>query len=305
MWAWGPFSPTASKTDTGKPVTLDTLRAVKAAISIPVVAIGGITAERAGDIIAAGADGVAVISAVVGAPRCETGGPAAGGGRPGGEGKEKIVVGRFGFGTRKGVGEMLPKALTIAGSDSGGGAGIQADLKTFAALGVYGASVITAVTAQNTLGVTGVHNLPPEFVAQQLEAVLSDIGADAAKIGMLANADIIGAVADKVQEHGLKKLVLDPVMVAKSGDHLLAPEAREALKERLLPLALVVTPNIHEAEVLTGMGISDLADMEKAARVLHSYGTPYVIVKGGHLEGWPPMFSSMAVSFITSRGSGL
>ncbi|HHW55255.1 MAG: bifunctional hydroxymethylpyrimidine kinase/phosphomethylpyrimidine kinase [bacterium] len=180
---------------------------------------------------------------------------------------------------------MLPKALTIAGSDSGGGAGIQADLKTFAALGVYGASVITAVTAQNTLGVTGVHNLPPEFVAQQLEAVLSDIGADAAKIGMLANADIIGAVADKVQEHGLKKLVLDPVMVAKSGDHLLAPEAREALKERLLPLALVVTPNIHEAEVLTGMGISDLADMEKAARVLHSYGTPYVIVKGGHLEG--------------------
>jgi len=180
---------------------------------------------------------------------------------------------------------MLPKALTIAGSDSGGGAGIQADLKTFAALGVYGTSVITAVTAQNTLGVTGVHNLPPEFVALQLEAVLSDIGTDAAKIGMLANAEIIRAVADKIQEFKLEKLVLDPVMVAKSGDHLLAPEAREALIENLLPLALVVTPNIHEAQVLTGLAISDLDDMEKAARVLHGYGTPYVIVKGGHLEG--------------------
>ncbi|MGI6143088.1 MAG: bifunctional hydroxymethylpyrimidine kinase/phosphomethylpyrimidine kinase [bacterium] len=180
---------------------------------------------------------------------------------------------------------MLPKALTIAGSDSGGGAGIQADLKTFAALGVYGTSVITAVTAQNTLGVTGVHNLPPEFVTQQLEAVLSDIGTDAAKIGMLANAGIIGAVAKKVQEYGLEKLVLDPVMVAKSGDHLLAPEAREALQRELLPLALVVTPNIHEAQVLTGMSISNLDDMEKAARVLHGYGTPCVIVKGGHLEG--------------------
>lgn len=179
---------------------------------------------------------------------------------------------------------MLPKALTIAGSDSGGGAGIQADLKTFAALGVYGTSVITSVTAQNTRGVTGAYDLPPDFVARQLDAVLSDIGTDAAKTGMLANTGIIAIVAQKVREYKLKKLVVDPVMVAKGGDHLLAPEANEALKEKLLPLSLVVTPNIHEAEVLTGMAISDLGDMEKAARILHGFGTPYVVVKGGHLK---------------------
>ena len=179
---------------------------------------------------------------------------------------------------------MLSKALTIAGSDSGGGAGIQADLKTFAALGVYGTSVITSVTAQNTLGVTGAHDLPPDFVAQQLDAVLSDIGTDAAKTGMLSNTGIIAAVAQKVGEYNLKKLVVDPVMVAKGGDHLLAPEANEALKKKLLPLALVVTPNIHEAEVLTGIAISGLPDMEKAARILYGFGTPYVVVKGGHLK---------------------
>ena len=146
-------------------------------------------------------------------------------------------------------------------------------------------SVITSVTAQNTLGVTGAHDLPPDFVALQLDAVLSDIGTDAAKTGMLANAGIIAAVAKKVKEYNLGKLVVDPVMVAKGGDHLLAPEANEALKEKLLPLALVVTPNIHEAEVLTGRTISGLADMERAARILYDFGTPHVVVKGGHLEG--------------------
>ncbi len=180
---------------------------------------------------------------------------------------------------------MLPKALTIAGSDSGGGAGIQADLKTFAALGVYGTSVVTSVTAQNTRGVSGVHNLPPSFVAAQLDAVLGDIGAAAAKTGMLATAGIIAAVAGKIKEYRLERLVVDPVMVAKSGDHLLEPAARETLRRELLPLALVVTPNLHEACALTGQEIRDVADMERAARTLHGFGPSYVVIKGGHLEG--------------------
>ncbi|MDN5345285.1 MAG: hydroxymethylpyrimidine/phosphomethylpyrimidine kinase [Clostridia bacterium] len=177
------------------------------------------------------------------------------------------------------------KALTIAGSDSGGGAGIQADLKTFAALQVYGTSVITSVTAQNTLGVQGVWDLPPEAVGRQLDAVLSDIGTDAAKTGMLANAGIIEVVAAKVQEYGLKKLVIDPVMVAKSGDLLLAREARRSLKEKLLPLALVITPNLDEAGVLTGRPVTNEGEMVAAARELHGLGVPYVLVKGGHLAG--------------------
>ncbi|MBE3573670.1 MAG: bifunctional hydroxymethylpyrimidine kinase/phosphomethylpyrimidine kinase, partial [Moorella humiferrea] len=147
------------------------------------------------------------------------------------------------------------KALTIAGSDSGGGAGIQADLKTFAALKVYGTCAITAVTAQNTVGVEGIFELPAEFVGRQIDAVLKDIGADAAKTGMLASVAIIEVVAAKVQEYGVKKLVVDPVMVAKSGDYLLAKEARRVLKEKLLPLALVITPNLDEAGTLTGRNI--------------------------------------------------
>ncbi|WP_258359355.1 bifunctional hydroxymethylpyrimidine kinase/phosphomethylpyrimidine kinase [Moorella sulfitireducens (nom. illeg.)] len=177
------------------------------------------------------------------------------------------------------------KALTIAGSDSGGGAGIQADLKTFAALKVYGASVITSVTAQNTLGVQGTFDLPPGFVGLQIDAVLKDIGADAVKTGMLANAGIIEMVATKVQEYGVKNLVIDPVMVAKSGDLLLAREARRVLQEKLFPLALIITPNLEEAGVLTGREIGSEEDMEAAARELHEQGVPYVLVKGGHLAG--------------------
>ncbi|MGI9859907.1 bifunctional hydroxymethylpyrimidine kinase/phosphomethylpyrimidine kinase [Moorella naiadis] len=179
----------------------------------------------------------------------------------------------------------MDKALTIAGSDSGGGAGIEADLKTFAALRVYGTCVITSVTAQNTLGVQGVFDLPPEFVGRQLDSVLSDIGADAVKTGMLANSGIIEVVAAKVREYGLKKLVIDPVMVAKSGDLLLAREARQALKEKLLPLALVITPNLDEARVLTGREISNEEEMAAAARELYDLGVPYVVIKGGHLTG--------------------
>lgn len=179
----------------------------------------------------------------------------------------------------------MNKAMTIAGSDSGGGAGIQADLKTFTALQVYGTCAITSVTAQNTLGVAGASDLTPEFVGLQIDAVLSDIGADAVKTGMLANAGIVDMVADKVKEHGIKKLVIDPVMVAKSGDHLLAPDARQALIEKLLPLALVITPNLDEAAVLTGTTkISSVDEMVTASRRLFELGTPYVIIKGGHLS---------------------
>ena len=179
----------------------------------------------------------------------------------------------------------IPRALTIAGSDSGGGAGIQADLKTFNAFRVFGTSVITAVTAQNSMGVQGVENLPPEFVARQIQSVLTDFGADAAKCGMLSTAAIIGAVAGALAEHPVEKLVVDPVMVAKSGDALLQPDAREALITRILPLALVVTPNLPEAQALAGIPVTNRADMEEAARRIHAMGPRTVLVKGGHLKG--------------------
>jgi hydroxymethylpyrimidine/phosphomethylpyrimidine kinase len=176
-------------------------------------------------------------------------------------------------------------ALTIAGSDSGGGAGIQADLKTFAALGVYGASVITSVTAQNTLEVAGIYDLPPEFVALQLDTVVRDFSIDAIKTGMLSNSAIIRTVSQRLRALGVEKLVVDPVMVAKGGALLLQKEAETELVEGLLPLAFVVTPNLGEAQVLAGMPIRDLADMEEAARRIHAKGPRHVVVKGGHLAG--------------------
>ena len=179
-----------------------------------------------------------------------------------------------------------PKAMTIAGSDSGGGAGIQADLKTFAALGVYGTSVLTAITAQNTRGVFAVAEVPEEVVAAQIDVVLEDIGADAAKTGMLSSAAIIEAVADRMEAWGTP-LIVDPVMVAKSGDRLLQESAVGALKARLLPLALVVTPNIPEAEVLSGRPIATDEDARAAALAIAALGPRYVIVKGGHRAGDP------------------
>jgi hydroxymethylpyrimidine/phosphomethylpyrimidine kinase len=181
----------------------------------------------------------------------------------------------------------IPKALTIAGSDSGGGAGIQADLKTFAALGVYGMSAITALTAQNTVGVQGIMEVEPAFVSLQIHTVLSDIGADAVKTGMLANARIIGQVAHDLRYFGLRNVVVDPVMVAKSGDRLLQEEAMQAMVQDLFPLAEVVTPNLHEASALTGLDIHDSEGMQEAARRLFAFGPRYVVVKGGHLEGHP------------------
>lgn len=180
---------------------------------------------------------------------------------------------------------MVPRALTIAGSDSGGGAGVQADLKTFSAFRVFGMSVLTAITAQNSLGVQGVESLPPGFVAKQLESVLSDFGTDAAKCGMLSTAGIIGAVAGKLREYRVEKFVVDPVMVATSGQPLLEPGAREALVAELLPLALVVTPNLHEAGALAGMPVGTREEMEEAARKIHKLGPRHVLVKGGHLKG--------------------
>lgn len=179
----------------------------------------------------------------------------------------------------------VARVLTIAGSDSGGGAGIQADLKTFTVLGTYGMSVITAVTAQNTLGVTGVYPLTAEQVATQLEAVLSDIGTDAVKTGMLVDASVIEAVAAALRRYSVGNLVIDPVMVAKSGDKLLAQEAHNALKRHLLPLAAIVTPNIPEAEELTGMTIRTREDMIEAGRRLLDFGSQAVLITGGHLEG--------------------
>ena len=177
----------------------------------------------------------------------------------------------------------MKRALTIAGSDSGGGAGLQADLKTFAALGVYGMSAVTAITAQNTVGVQGVIELPADFVGLQIDSVVTDIGVDAVKTGMLANADIIAVVAEKAREYNFPNFVIDPVMVAKSGDPLLREDARQALIEQLIPLAKVLTPNLHEARVLTGMEIESLEDMRRAARAIHELGAQNVVIKGGHL----------------------
>ena len=185
--------------------------------------------------------------------------------------------------------ESRAKAMTIAGSDSGGGAGIQADLKTFAALGVYGTSALTAITAQNTVAVTDVHEVPTATISAQIDAILTDIGADAVKTGMLSSSAIIECVADSLRRHdnspGVSRLVVDPVMVAKSGDSLLREEAVSALKERLIPLAAVVTPNIPEAETLTGISITDDEGMAEAARLIVGMGARAVVVKGGHREG--------------------
>jgi hydroxymethylpyrimidine/phosphomethylpyrimidine kinase len=171
--------------------------------------------------------------------------------------------------------------MTVAGSDSGGGAGIQADLKTFAALGAYGTSVITAVTAQNTLGVTDVHEIPATSIGKQLDAVMDDIGADAVKTGMLASAEIVEAVAEGLKRHGVECLVVDPVMVATSGDRLLREDAEGALTRVLLPMATLVTPNVREASVLSGRPIETLEQVKDAARAIADLGPRAVVITGG------------------------
>ncbi|MCW2246535.1 hydroxymethylpyrimidine/phosphomethylpyrimidine kinase [Azospirillum fermentarium] len=181
---------------------------------------------------------------------------------------------------------MKGRVLIVAGSDSGGGAGIQADIKAVSALGAYAATAITALTAQNTLGVHGVLPIDPAFVVQQMAVVLDDIGADAVKVGMLATAEVIEAVAATYETRAVNvPLVVDPVMVAKGGHSLLAREAELTLKKRLLPLAEIVTPNLPEAEALTGLAIHDLDEMRRAAGMILSFGARAVLLKGGHMEG--------------------
>jgi hydroxymethylpyrimidine/phosphomethylpyrimidine kinase len=180
---------------------------------------------------------------------------------------------------------LIATAMTIAGSDSGGGAGIQADLKTFAALGVYGTSVVTAVTAQNTTSVLAIAEVPEEVIVHQIDGVIDDIGVNAIKTGMLSSTSIIDVVSDRIDAWGITNVVVDPVMVAKSGDALLHPTAVRALVKQLLPLALVVTPNIPEAEVIAKTRIETDEDAERAARVIGELGPKYVVIKGGHRAG--------------------
>jgi len=178
-----------------------------------------------------------------------------------------------------------PVALTIAGSDSGGGAGIQADLKTFQAFGVFGTSAVTAITAQNTVGVSAVHPVPLDVVRAQIDSVVPDLAPAAVKTGMLATAELVRVVADAISRYGLDRYVLDPVMVATSGDRLLDEDAEASLAHELLPLAAVVTPNLHEAAILTGAPVENLDDMRVAARTLVEMGAGAALLKGGHLEG--------------------
>lgn len=236
-------------------------------VRVPMVAIGGIDRDNAPSVIDAGADAIAVISAVLSNPE------------PGLAAAELALL----FNRR------LPyprgSVLTVAGSDSGGGAGIQADIKTITLLGGYAASAITALTAQNTLGVRAIHGVPPAFLAEQLDAVLSDIPIRVVKTGMLFSAPLIEVLAEKLAEYDKKILVLDPVMIAKGGSSLVDDPAVATLVERLLPRAYLVTPNVPEAERLTGLSIHDENTQEEACRRLHALGARNVLLKGGHLPG--------------------
>jgi hydroxymethylpyrimidine/phosphomethylpyrimidine kinase len=180
--------------------------------------------------------------------------------------------------------ERIPVALTIAGSDSGGGAGIQADLKSFHAFGVFGTSALTAVTVQNTRGVTGVHPIPVDVVRAQIRAVAEDLHPAACKTGMLATAELVRAVAESIREHRLPHFVLDPVMVASSGDRLLDADAERTVADELVPLAALVTPNLDEAAILVGAPVDDIAGMRRAAAALVEMGARAALLKGGHLR---------------------
>jgi hydroxymethylpyrimidine/phosphomethylpyrimidine kinase len=206
-------------------------------------------------------------------------------------------------------------AMTVAGSDSGGGAGIQADLKTFAALRVFGTSALTAVTAQNSLGVQAIHDIPPEIIYEQMKSVLSDFSVGAVKTGMLGKTDAIGAVCRAVRDFSVHKLVVDPVMIAQSGDSLIQDDAVSAIKEELLPLATLVTPNVPEAERLSGLEVPDVEGMIAAASAIAGMGPQAVLVKGGHLEGekvvdvlWtsgkPIKFESPRIDTENNHGTG-
>ena len=210
----------------------------------------------------------------------------------------------------------MKKVLTIAGSDSGGGAGIQADLKTFSALGVFGMSAITALTAQNTVGVQGIFEIDPEFVGKQIDSVMNDIGADAWKTGMLSNAKIVQIVADRASFYNIELLIVDPVMVAKSGDLLLNSKANSTLISKLIPIAYLITPNLHEAQILTDMEINNKNDVQESAVKIFEMGAKNVVIKGGHLHDVNESidilydgrkfieFSSPRIKTINTHGTG-
>lgn len=293
---FGAMFPTGSKEITYLPGP-ELLAETRKVTTLPIVAIGGITRDNAPLVIDSGADAIAVIAAVM--SHREPGMAAA---------ELALLFNRRNQAPQGGV-------LTIAGSDSGGGAGIQADLKTITLLGSYGASVITALTAQNTLGVSGIHPVPHEFVAAQLDAVLTDIPIDVVKTGMLFSADIISVVAERLAFFKKRLLIIDPVMIAKGGADLIDRDAVIALKERLLPMTYLLTPNIPEAEALTGMRIATDTDMETAARFLHAAGACNILIKGGHSTGnkatdlffdgtaWS-RFSSARIASANTHGTG-
>ncbi len=243
----------------------DAVAAIRKNITIPVVAIGGITAANACRVIDAGADAVAVMAGILSATAPDIAAA-----------ELSLLFNRH---------SPLPRGtvLTVAGSDSGGGAGIQADLKTITLLGSYGASVITALTAQNTRGVTAIFGVPLSMVEDQMDAVLSDLPVDVVKTGMLFSAEIIESVAMKIREYRRKIIVVDPVMIAKGGAPLMDRDAVNALRDLLLPATYLLTPNVPEAERLTGITISGEEEMEEAARKLHGMGARNVLIKGGHL----------------------
>lgn len=288
--AISPVFATPTKGDAAEPLGLAGLRWARQHTALPLVAIGGMHAGCLAEVVAAGADSVAVVRAICDAPDPEHAARVLRG----------LVDGALALraaptqarpepknGPKNGPPPRLtvPRVLSIAGSDSGGGAGIQADLKTIAALGCFGTTAITAVTAQNTLGVSGIHALPAEFLARQIDAVLSDIGADAIKIGMLHDAAVVSVVAQALGRHAVRHVVLDPVMVATSGDVLMAPDTMGVLVETLLPRVSLVTPNLDELGLLCGQTIATEAQALDCAQQLLRRGARAVLVKGGHLPG--------------------
>lgn len=264
---FGALYPTGSKVISHLP-GVEGLASIRGAVKIPIVAIGGITPGNACRVIDAGADALAVISSVLSSPRPDI------------AAAELLLLFNRTHPFPRGA------VITVAGSDSGGGAGIQADLKTVTLLGSYAATVLTALTAQNTRGVVSIHGLPPSFMLDQLDAVLNDISIDVIKTGMLHTPAMIAALAERLGERKvIIPLVIDPVMIAKGGAPLLEREAVQVFSDLLLPLAYLLTPNIPEAERLLGRTIKNEAEMEQAARDLHGRGAANVLVKGGHLTG--------------------
>jgi hydroxymethylpyrimidine kinase / phosphomethylpyrimidine kinase / thiamine-phosphate diphosphorylase len=275
-----PVFASTTKLDTKAPWGLEGLRRARAHTTLPLVAIGGINADNASQVFAAGADGVAVVSAICAADDPE-------------KATRRLVQSAHSV---QAPTMTLPprhpewilryrRVLSIAGSDSGGGAGIQADLKTFSALGCFGMTAITAVTAQNTRGVTAIHSLPVDLLAQQIEAVVNDIGVDAVKIGMLHTPAVVRAVANELPTFADVPIILDPVMVATSGDKLIDDATISVLVRELFPYCELITPNLDEASVLLGWPVREVGELEPAILSLRRLGCRSVLLKGGHLSG--------------------